>query len=203
MGARTNVQQLPHTTIRARQARENSYALPVHCKWHKAIATAQRGRLEEHDMMSARRQRRRGILDLHRVTIGDYIVLASSLLTLVSLFLPWFTSNLRGGDQWAFTYSEVASVVVIVLFLAVLFLVIYPAISNEIGLWPLPFATPLVFLFMGSLLVLVFTYQLGKYDCILCTGGGRGYGIWLGWIASWVFIAGAVVKWGSRNGRGV
>ncbi len=60
-------------------------------------------------------------------SIGDYIVLVASVLTLVSLFLPWFTSSVpRPHSEWAFTYSEVASVVVIVFFLATVFLVVVP-----------------------------------------------------------------------------
>ena len=147
--------------------------------------------------MRSVRPRRRGFLDMRRITIGDYIVLVSALLTVVSLFLPWFTSP-GTHDQWAFTYSEVAAVVVIVFFLATLFLVIYPALSGELNLPPLPFSTPLVFLTMGSVLLLLFMYELGKYDCIQCTGISRGIGVWVALIASLVFIIGAIIKWGSR-----
>ena len=58
-----------------------------------------------------------------------------ALLTVISLFLPWFVSSVpRTHGEWAFTYSEAASVVVIVFFLATLFLVLYPAIAAELGL---------------------------------------------------------------------
>ena len=149
-------------------------------------------------MQSVRARRRRAV-DLRRVTLGDYIVLAASTLTLVSLFLPWFVSSLpHSHDEWAFTYSEVAAVIVIVFFLITLFLVIYPAVSPELGLPPLPFSPPLIFFVMGTILVLTFTYQLGKYACIVCTTVTRGYGIWIGIIASAVYILGAVIRWGSR-----
>lgn len=145
------------------------------------------------------RVRRRGFLDLRRLAIGDYIVLIASLFTVASLFMTWFiTSVPRTHGEWAFTYSEVASVVVIVFFLATIFLVLYPAISGDIGLAPLPFATPVVFLTMGSILLLLFTYELGKYDCVLCQGVSRGFGVWVAFVSAWVYIAGAVIKWGSR-----
>src|SRR5947209_7259333 len=157
----------------------------------------------EEGMRSAR-PRRGNVMDLRRITIGDYIVLVAGLLTVVSLFMTWFVSNVPGAhDQWAFTYSEVASVVVIVFFLATLFLVIYPAVSREAGLPPLPFATPLVFLTMGSILLLLFTFELGKYDCIQCQVGGvgRGFGIWVAFVSAWAYLVGAIVKWGSRPTR--
>lgn len=142
--------------------------------------------------------RRRGFIDLHRVTLGDYVVLAASLLTLISLFMPWWTSPLPGSrDQWAFTYSEWTSVIVIVFFLAVLFLVVYPALSTDLHLPRLPFATPVIFLTMGTLLLLMYTYELGKYGCVNCPST-RGWGIWLGWFAAIVFIVGAIIRWGSR-----
>jgi hypothetical protein len=142
------------------------------------------------------------MLDLRRVTIGDYIVLVASLLTVVSLFMTWFVSNVPGThNQWAFTYSEVAAVVVIVFFLATLFLVVYPAIAPELGLPPLPFSTPLVFLTMGGILLLIFMFEFGKYSCVLCQGVSQGFGIYIGLIASVVFIIGAIIKWGSRPSR--
>jgi hypothetical protein len=145
------------------------------------------------------RRRRGGFIDIARITLGDWIVLIAGLLTVVSLFLPWFLSNVPGThDQWAFTYSEVFSVVVLVFFLATLFLVIYPAISNEMGLPPLPFSTPVIFLTMGAILLLLFFYELGRYDCIECQGVSRGLGVWVGLIASVVYIVGAVIRWGSR-----
>jgi hypothetical protein len=125
-------------------------------------------------------------------------------MTLISLFMPWFVTSLTGShDQWAFTYSEVASVVVIVFFLVTFFLVIYPAISSDVGLPPLPFSTPLIFLTMGSILLLLFTYELGKYDCIECQGLGqaRGFGVWVAFISAWVYLVGAIIRWGSRPTR--
>lgn len=147
------------------------------------------------------RTRRRGFIDLQRINLGDWIVLLAGALTVASLFFPWFVSSVAANTQWAFTYSEVFSVVVIVFFLAALFLVIYPALSPDLGLPPLPFSTPVVFLTMGSILLLSYMYQLGKYACITCTGTSRGFGLWLGLIASFVFIIGAVIKWGSRPTR--
>ena len=150
------------------------------------------------------RARRSGFIDLRGILIGDYIVLFASLLTLVSLFLPWFVSSIppaAAHNQNAFTYSPVASTVVIVFFLVTLFLVIYPALSPDLGLPPLPFSTPLVFLTLGAVLLLVFTYELGKYACIQCLGVGRGYGVWLGLVAAGVYVIGAVIKWGSRPVR--
>ena len=62
--------------------------------------------------MRSARPRRGPIMDLRRITIGDYIVLVASLLTVISLFMTWFVSNVPGThNQWAFTYSEVAAVV--------------------------------------------------------------------------------------------
>lgn len=141
---------------------------------------------------------RRAFIDVRRITLGDYVVLASSLLTFISLFLPWRKSNLPGSrSEWAFTYSEWTSVIVIVFFLAILFLVVYPALSPDLNLPPLPFATPVIFLTMGALLLLMYTYELGKYTCIECPGS-QGWGIWLGWFASLACILGAVIRWGAR-----
>ncbi|HEX6506381.1 MAG TPA: hypothetical protein VF221_02005 [Chloroflexota bacterium] len=153
--------------------------------------------------MRSARARRRGFIDVRRITIGDYIVLAASALTVISLFLPWFTSSVPSSHgEWAFTYSEVASVVVIVFFLATLFLVVYPAVASEMGLPPLPFSTPLIYLTMGAILLLMFVYELGKYACIECQGVSRGFGIWLALFSACVYIVGAVVRWGSRPTRG-
>lgn len=152
--------------------------------------------------MRSARPRRGPIMDLRRITIGDYIVLVASLLTVISLFMTWFVSNVPGThNQWAFTYSEVAAVVVIVFFLATLFLVLYPVIAPEFGLPPLPFSTPLIFLTMGGILLLMFMFEFGKYSCILCQGVSRGFGIYVGLIASVVFIIGAIIRWGSRPTR--
>jgi hypothetical protein len=152
--------------------------------------------------MRSVRSRRTGFFDARRIMLGDYVVLASSLITLISLFLPWFASSTYGvRSQWAFTYSEIACVVVIVFFLATLFLVIYPAIAGGSGLPPLPFAPPLIYLCLGIILLLMFDFQLGKYSCIQCQGTGRGFGIWLGLIASMAYIIGAVIRWSSRPAR--
>lgn len=152
-------------------------------------------------MRSVRPHRRRYI-DLRRILIGDYIVLVASFMTLVSLFMPWFVSSIPPTrTQTAFAYSAVASTVVIIVFLGTVFLVLYPAISSELGLPPLPFSTPVVFLALGAVLLLLFTYELGKYACIQCPSGSRGYGVWLAWVASGVYLVGAVIKWGSRPPR--
>lgn len=142
---------------------------------------------------------RRAFIDVRSITIGDYIVLFSSLLALVSLFLPWFINHTLGAhDQWAFTYSEVAAVVVIVFFMATIFLVIYPALSPDLRLPLLPFSTPVVFMTMGAVLLLLFTYELGKYDCVACVGASRGFGVWVAFVAAWAYIIGSIIKWGSR-----
>jgi hypothetical protein len=149
--------------------------------------------------MQRTRVRQRGAIDLRRIGIGDYIVLLSSLFTLVSLFLPWFVSSIGPTrSQWAFTYSEVASVLVIVVFLVTTLLVLYPAIAPDFGLAPLPFATPLPMLTMGMVLLLLFDYELGKYACVQCVGVSRGYGIWVALVSSFVYIIGAIIKWGSK-----
>ncbi|MGH2444022.1 MAG: hypothetical protein ACRDFX_12775 [Chloroflexota bacterium] len=145
------------------------------------------------------RPQRRGLIDRRTITIGDYIVLAASLLTVISLFLPWFVSTLPHHSEWAFTYSEWAAVVVIVFFLASIFLVIYPGLSPDLRFPALPFSTPLVFMTMGGILLLIFTYELGKYDCIECQGAGRGFGVWVAWFASIVYIIGATIKWGAKS----
>jgi hypothetical protein len=145
------------------------------------------------------RARRRGTIDLHRITIGDYIVLVASLLTLVSLFMPWFVSSLGPArSQWAFTYSEVASVLVILGFLITVFLVLYPALSPDLGLPALPVSPPLPLLTIGVLLLLLFDYELGKYGCVQCDGVSRGYGTWVAIVSSAVYIVGAIIKWGSK-----
>lgn len=147
------------------------------------------------------RTRRRGFIDARRITIGDYIVLFSGVLLVLALFLPWFNTT-APGHTWAFVYSQVASVIIIVFFLATLFLVIYPALSRDLNLPSLSFSTPVVFLTMGALLLLLFFYEAGRYACdISCTGFSRGIGIWVGLIASLLFITGAIIKWGSRSAR--
>lgn len=150
------------------------------------------------------RPRQRGFFDARRVTLGDYIVLAAALVTFISLFLPWYVSNIPGtGDVWAFTYSEAASVAVIVLFLATVILALYPAVTGNTRLPPLPFSSPPVYLCIGIVLVLLFDYQLGKYTGIPPTGTGstRGFGIWLGLIASLAYIVGAIIRWSTRPVR--
>ena len=146
--------------------------------------------------MRRSRPQRRSFVDLRRVTLGDYIILFSSLLAVVSLFLPWSTGT--QGKQWAFAYSEWASVIVIVFFLASLFLIIYPTVASEVNSPPLPFSTPVVFAFMGSVLLLLLTYELGKYDCFICVGVSRGFGVWLAFLSAWAYLVGAVIKLGSR-----
>lgn len=152
--------------------------------------------------MRSVRPRRRGFIDLRRITIGDYMVLVGGLLTVVSLFLPWFISSVpRTHGEWAFTYSEAASVVVIVFFLASVFLVLYPAIATEMGLPPMPFSTPVVYMLLGGILLLLFVYEFGKYACFQCQGVSRGFGIWLALISSVIYLIGAVIRWGSRPTR--
>lgn len=147
------------------------------------------------------RPQRRSFIDLQRIALGDYIVLASGLLTFVSLFLPWIVlTGPPSHSEWAFKYSQIAAVMVMVFFLATIFLVVYPALSPDLGLPPMPFSTPVVFLTMGAILLLLFSFELGKYDCILCVGESRGLGLWLAFIAAAVFIFGSIVKWGSRVG---
>lgn len=148
------------------------------------------------------RVRRRSFIDLRRITIGDWIVLFGSFLALISLFLTWFNASTpRPHGEWAFTYSEVASVIVILFFLVTLFLVLYPSLSPDLGLAPLPFATPLVFFVMGAIMLLVFTYEFGKYACIQCQGVSRGFGVFVALISAVVYLFGAVIRWGSRPVR--
>lgn len=148
------------------------------------------------------RIRRRSFIDLRRVTLGDWIVLLAALGTLVSLFMPWYRAASPLRNNWAFTYSEVASVLVIVFFLATLFLVLYPALSPDLRLAPLPFSTPLIFFTMATVLILMFTYELGRYGCIVCTGvSGRGFGIWLGLTFAALYLIGAIIRWGSKPAR--
>lgn len=152
--------------------------------------------------MQTVRPRQRTFFDARRIALGDYIVLASALVTLISLFLPWFVSTIPGvRSEWAFTYSEAASVVVIVFFLATLFMAIYPALAATNGLPTLPFGPPLVYLGMGIILLLLFDYELGRYSCIGCQGTSRGFGVWLGLIGSLAYIVGAIIRWTSRPVR--
>lgn len=148
------------------------------------------------------RPRRHRFIDLRRVAIGDWIVLVAGLLTVLSLFLQWFVSNVPGTPaQNAFAYSPDFSVVVLVFFLATLGLVIYPALSPDLRLPPLPFSTPVIFLFMGMVLLLMYFFELGKYSCITCQGTSHGFGLYVGLIASFVYVVGAIIKWGSRPTR--
>ena len=148
------------------------------------------------------RPRRQGYFDLRRITLGDLIVLAAAVFTFASLFMPWFESSIpRAHGEWAFTYSPVAAAIVILFSLVTLFLVVYPALAPNFGLPPLPFSTPLIFLVLGTFLLLIFIYQLGKYGCIQCQGNSRGIGLYVGLVASFVYIVGAVVKWASRPMR--
>ncbi len=150
-------------------------------------------------MMRNPRVRRRGFLDLRQITLGDWIILLASILTVISLFMTWFVTSVpKPHGEWAFTYSEVASVVVIVIFLATVFLIFYPALAEEAGLPPLPITTPVIFLGMGGLMILVFTYELGKYDCIQCQAVSRGFGVVVAFVAAFIYIIGAIIKWGSR-----
>lgn len=145
------------------------------------------------------RVRRRSFVDLRKILIGDYIVLVAALISLVSLFLPWFVSSIGPSHvETAFAYSAIASTVIILMFLATIFLVIYPALSPDLRVPRFPLATAPIFLLFGAVLTLLTTYELGKYACIQCAGVSRGFGVWLAWVAAIVYIVGAVIKWGSR-----
>jgi hypothetical protein len=54
---------------------------------------------------------------------------------------------------------------------------------------------------MGTILLLMYFFEYGKYSCITCQGVTHGFGIYVGLIASVVYIVGAVIKWGSRQTR--
>lgn len=152
--------------------------------------------------MRRARPRRNRFIDLRRITLGDLIVLIAAIFSFACLFMPWYESSIpRTHGEWAFTYSPVAAAVVILFSLVTLFLVVYPAISPNFGLPPLPFSTPLIFLALGTVLFVIMVYQLGKYGCIQCQGTSRGFGLYIGLIASFVYIVGAVVKWASRPAR--
>ena len=153
--------------------------------------------------MRSVRVRRRQLVDFRRVTLGDMIVLVASLFTLISLFMPWLETSIpRAHNEWAFSYSQLASVIVIVFFLTSLFLVLYPGLSQDLGLPALPFSTPIVFFAMGLWLLLMFTFELGRYGCIQCQGvSSRGFGVWVGLISALVYLIGAVIAWGSRSSR--
>lgn len=146
------------------------------------------------------RSRRRTFIDLARITIGDWIILAAGVMALISLFLPWFNTSTPppSHSEWAFAYSQVASAVVIVVFLATVSLILYPALSPDFRLPLLPLSTPLIFFSIGAILLLVFTYELGKYACITCPGGSRGFGVWVALISAVVYMVGAVIRWGTR-----
>lgn len=152
--------------------------------------------------MRRARPRRRPGFELRRITLGDWVVLVSSVLILVSLFLPWFVSNVPGAhSQWAFTYSPVFAAVVIVVFLATLFLVVYPIAAAEFGLALLPFSAPLLYFVMGIGLLLLSIFQLGKYNCLQCQGVVAGFGLYVAVFASLAYIIGAVIRWASRPRR--
>lgn len=152
--------------------------------------------------MRSVRAQRRSFFDLRRIPLGDWIVLFAGVFAVASLFMPWFMSSLpTQNGQWAFSYSEVASLVVIASFLVTLFMVIYPVLAGELGLRPLPFSVPLVYFGLGFLLLLLFVYELGKYACIQCQGVSRGYGVWVGFFAAFIYLFGAVIRWGSQPQR--
>jgi predicted membrane channel-forming protein YqfA (hemolysin III family) len=107
----------------------------------------------------------------------------------------------RPHSEFAFTYSEIAAVVVILIFFVTIFLVLYPAVAYERGYGPLPFSAPVVYLVIGAVLLLLFVYQLGKYACIQCQGVSRGFGIWLALVSAVIYLVGAIISWGSRPAR--
>ena len=57
---------------------------------------------------------------------------------------------------------------------------------------------PTIIILSVIVLLLMFFFQFGKYSCITCQGVSHGFGIYLGLIAAFVYVAGSVIKWGSR-----
>lgn len=141
---------------------------------------------------------RRRSVGLGHLAAGDFIVLLVSLLLFFALIINWWVSN---ASLNAVKYSQLYFVIVLILILATVGLVMYPILESEANLRPLPFATPTILLAIGFLILLMTTYELGRYEGVGLGNVGPGFGLWLAFVCSWLYLLGALVKWGSRQRR--
>src|SRR4051794_4496536 len=122
-------------------------------------------------------------MDLRRLRVGEWIVGASGLLLLVSLFLHWY------GDP-SETAWEAFSVLDLILVLLALAAISVPVVTATHRVPALPLAIETLtalFGLVGVLLVLIRVLNLPG------EAGGREIGLWIGLIATLGIVAGALV----------
>lgn len=149
----------------------------------------------EKSMARPTRVTRYRTLDLTRLTAGDFAILGASALLFLALFVNWWAN---GQNVNALEHSSLYVTVSLVLLLVTVVLVIYPTLEPEFDLPPLPFATPLVLLGIGLVVLIMAVFELGRYIGVDNVGITPGIGPWLAIIASAIYLLGATVKWGSR-----
>src|SRR5437867_1545256 len=115
-------------------------------------------------MVRPTRDVRRGSVVFGQLGTGDLIILFVSGVLFLAIMLNWWVSNMS-VNAWQF--SQLYFVIVLLVILATLAVDLYPLLETEMGFRPLPVATPPLFLGMGFLLLLMTTYELGRYDPIL------------------------------------
>lgn len=138
---------------------------------------------------------RRRSLNIGNLSAGDYVLLVVSFVLFLALILNWWVS---GASVNAVKFSQFYFVIVLILILVTLGLIVYPLLEAEANLRPLPFATAPLLLAIGFLLLLMTTYELGRYNGIGSTVN-PGFGLWLAFVCSWLYLLGALIKWGSRQ----
>ncbi|HZT96692.1 MAG TPA: hypothetical protein VFB34_07625 [Chloroflexota bacterium] len=141
---------------------------------------------------------RRRSFDFSDLNAGDYVVLAATVVMFIALLGNWWVNGLAVNAAY---HSQLYFVIELVLLLLTVVLVVYPLVHSELGLRPLPFATPPIMLAIGFLLLLTTTYELGRYTGVGVIGIGAGFGLWMAFVAAWVYLLGAVIKWGGRQRR--
>ncbi len=134
---------------------------------------------------------------MSHIGAGDFGILIASVLLFVALIPNWWAS---GQSFNAVKYSVVYFVIVLVLILVTIGLILYPLMESEAGIRALPFATPPLFLSIGFLLLLITTFELGRYDGV-GSAFRAGFGLWLAEICCVVYLIAGLVKWGSRERR--
>jgi magnesium-transporting ATPase (P-type) len=141
------------------------------------------------------RATRRHTIDLRQLALGDYIILVASVILFFALLLNWWAS---GQNVNAFQHSWLYAVITLVFLLITIVLVTYPLFQPEFRLPPLPVATPPLLLILAFLILLSVVYELGRYVGVDNVGIAPGFGLWLAFIASLVYLLGALIKWGAR-----
>jgi hypothetical protein len=133
---------------------------------------------------------------------GDIVVVGASILLFVALIANWFASD-HVGSVNAIKYSGLYFVVALIIILISLALIVWPALHDQGALPALPFAVEPVILGIGALLVLLATYEVGRYTAVTMPGAAgvvtAGFGVGLAFVCSWLYLVGALVKWGSRQ----